>query len=215
MRPTPQLPFSISPNFFEGQSYFHTLNRSCDLITVYHTQATDFFHPVVYHKARAEHRGFSLIIMAGFVEQLWESIFVPGPTPTLLIATNISFGCLQLLLLVLLIATYSVHFLALSVLSGGLWWAINWFSAELNAAKAREEAEKSHTEQRPAIQGSEDSETEVETIISRGKPKTKSREVEPVEQVGELKLRAQAAEVKSAVSTEDEWEKVSENEKEK
>jgi len=158
--------------------------------------------------------------MAGFVEQLWESIFTPGPTPTLLIATNITFASLQVVLFVLLLATYSVHFVALSILSGGLWWAINWFAAELNAVKAREEAEKGRAdqkhEQRPTRQASDDSETEVETIISRGKPKTGSKEVEPVEQTGDLKLRAQPlADAKSAASTEDEWEKVSENEKEK
>ena len=74
--------------------------------------------------------------MASFLTSLWESIFTPGPTPTLLIATNATFAALQLLLLILLIATYSVHFLVLSILSGGLWYAINWFAAELAAAKA-------------------------------------------------------------------------------
>jgi hypothetical protein len=158
--------------------------------------------------------------MAGFVEQFWESIFTPGPTPTLLLATNVTFASLQVVLFILLLATYSVHFLALSILSGGLWWAINWFAVELNAAKAREEAEKAQAEQRrekrPTRQASDDSETEVETIISGGQPKTGSKEVEPVEQTGDLKLRAQPlADAKSTASTEDEWEKVSENEKEK
>ncbi|KAI0974415.1 ER protein Pkr1-domain-containing protein [Xylaria arbuscula] len=155
--------------------------------------------------------------MAGFVEQLWESIFTPGPTPSLLIATNVTFAALQLVLLALLIATYSVHFVVLSFISGGLWWAINWFATELNAAKAREEAEKARAKQRPTRQGTDDSETEVETIISESKPKTGSSEVEPVEQTGDLKLRVteQSSESKSAASTEDEWEKVSENEKDK
>ncbi|KAI1200546.1 ER protein Pkr1-domain-containing protein [Nemania serpens] len=159
--------------------------------------------------------------MAGFVEQLWDSIFTPGPTPSLLLATNVTFACLQLVLFVLLIATYSVHFVALSLLSGGLWWAINWFAVELNAAKAREEAEKARSEQRSVRQGTEDSETEVETIVSRSNPKLGSKEIEPVEQVGDLKHRAgeyvseAKSEAKSAASTEDEWEKVSENEKDK
>ncbi|KAK5636425.1 hypothetical protein RRF57_012137 [Xylaria bambusicola] len=159
--------------------------------------------------------------MAGFVEQLWESIFMPGPTPTLLLATNVTFASLQLVLLALLIATYSMHFVALSLISGGLWWAINWFAAELNAAKtreeAREEAEKTRVEQRSTRQGSDDSETEVETIISDNKPKTDSKAIEPVAQTGDLKLRAaeHSFESKSAASTEDEWEKVSENEKDK
>ncbi|RWA10622.1 hypothetical protein EKO27_g4472 [Xylaria grammica] len=154
--------------------------------------------------------------MAGFVEQLWDSIFTPGPTPSLLLATNVTFASLQLVLLALLIATYSVHFVALSLLSGGLWWAINWFATELNAAKAREEASKARTEQRPR-QGTDDSETEVETIVSNKKPKAGSNEVEPAVQTGDLKLRATEplSESKSAASTEDEWEKVSENENEK
>ncbi|KAI1749389.1 ER protein Pkr1-domain-containing protein [Xylaria castorea] len=154
--------------------------------------------------------------MAGFVEQLWESIFTPGPTPSLLIATNVTFAALQLVLFALLIATYSVHFVALSLLSGGLWWAINWFATELNAAKAREEADRARSEQNPA-RGTDDSETEVETIISKNNTKTGSTEVEPVEQAGDLKLRAPESsfEAKSTASTEDEWEKVSENEKDK
>ncbi|RMZ82330.1 hypothetical protein DV738_g1745, partial [Chaetothyriales sp. CBS 135597] len=64
--------------------------------------------------------------MSDFLISLWESVFTPGPTPTLLRATNATFASLQVLLLVLLVSTYSYHFLILSFLSGGLWWAINW-----------------------------------------------------------------------------------------
>lgn len=77
--------------------------------------------------------------MADFLKDLWESIFTSGPTPTLLLATNATFAALQLTLAILLIATYSVHFAILSVLSGGLWYAINWFARELTAAQAKEE----------------------------------------------------------------------------
>ncbi|TRX97903.1 hypothetical protein FHL15_001113 [Xylaria flabelliformis] len=160
--------------------------------------------------------------MAGFVEQLWESIFTPGPTPSLLIATNVTFAALQLVLFTLLIATYSVHFVALSLLSGGLWWAINWFATELNAAKAREEeeeADRSRSGKQKSARGTDDSETEVETtIVSKTDTKTGSTEVEPVDPAGgDLKLRAPESsfEARSAASTEDEWEKVSENEKDK
>ncbi|KAI1501693.1 ER protein Pkr1-domain-containing protein [Biscogniauxia marginata] len=155
--------------------------------------------------------------MASFVEQLWESIFTPGPTPSLLVATNATFACLQLVLLVLLVATYSIHFVILSFLSAGLWWAINWFAAELKIAQAKEARDKARAEQRASRQVTDDSntETEVETIARR-KPVSGSREAEVVEQAGDLKLRVAAkSEAKSAVSTEDEWEKVSENEKEK
>ncbi|KAF2758239.1 Pkr1-domain-containing protein [Pseudovirgaria hyperparasitica] len=80
--------------------------------------------------------------MSEFFTSLWESIFTPGPTPTLLIATNATFGALSLLLVTLLVATQSIHFLILSILSGGLWWAINWFATELRAAQAKEEEAK-------------------------------------------------------------------------
>lgn len=80
--------------------------------------------------------------MASFFEQLWESIFTPGPTPTLLVATNASFAALQLLLFAMLLATYSIHFIILSLLCGGLWWSINWFAAEIRAAQEKEEEAK-------------------------------------------------------------------------
>lgn len=77
--------------------------------------------------------------MTDFLNKLSSSIFTPGATPTLLLATNATFGCLQLVLAALLFATSSVHFAILSVLCAGLWWSINWFATELSAAQAREE----------------------------------------------------------------------------
>lgn len=73
--------------------------------------------------------------MSSFVEDLWSSVFTPGPTPTLVVATNATFAALQVLLFVLLIATFSIHFLVLSLLSGGLWWSINWFAREVYATQ--------------------------------------------------------------------------------
>lgn len=80
--------------------------------------------------------------VATFVENLWLSIFEPGPTPTLLVATNASFAALQLLFFTLLVATNSIHFYILSTLCAGLWYAINWFAAEIRAAQAKEEEAK-------------------------------------------------------------------------
>ncbi|KAI5285095.1 SMK killer toxin resistance protein [Ascosphaera acerosa] len=77
---------------------------------------------------------------ASFLEDLWNSIFTPGATPTLLLATNVSFAALQAVLLALLLATYSIHFVILSVICAGLWWSINWLAAEV-AAASREQAE--------------------------------------------------------------------------
>ena len=85
--------------------------------------------------------------MASFFVELWESIFTPGPTPTILIATNATFACLQVTLLALLYATYSIHFLVLSVLCVGLWWSINWFAAELLIAQQEEQRRKKKREQ--------------------------------------------------------------------
>lgn len=179
--------------------------------------------------------------MASFVGELWESVFTPGTTPTLLIATNVTFAALQAILAALLYVTFSIHFLILSVISAGLWTAINWFARELKEHQLQEE-EKARRAQSaiPPPVTSDDSETEVEGTVStaslnRGRqtaprpPPTapdatvaSSHEVEPIETHGELKHRTAPAEAhsqsnstKSSASTEDEWEKVSENEKDK
>lgn len=84
--------------------------------------------------------------MATFLTDLWSSIFTPGPTPTLLVATNTAFAALQLVLAGLLYATYSIHFAILSVLCGGLWYSINWFAAEVKLADAQAKAKKDEDE---------------------------------------------------------------------
>jgi len=150
--------------------------------------------------------------MATFFTDLIKSIFTPGPTPTLLVATNASFACLQFVLLALLIATYSVHFIVLSFLCAGLWWSINWFVTELRAAQAAEEAKKediAKTVQKPG----DGSDTDAETIVDTGS--LPSKEVEVTQVTGELKARGSPGGSKSELSTEDEWEKVSEHENEK
>ncbi|KAK4240686.1 hypothetical protein C8A03DRAFT_41798 [Achaetomium macrosporum] len=174
--------------------------------------------------------------MAPFFQGLWESIFTPGPTPTLLVATNATFAALQVILAALVFATYSLHFVVLSVLSASLWAAINWFARELKEHQLQEEekARRALAARPPSATSADDSETEVEATKStaslrKGPPGpasvaravAASSEVEPAETQGELKLRV-VEEVqspsqghKSGVSTEDEWEKVSENENEK
>ncbi len=174
--------------------------------------------------------------MASFLQDLWESIFTPGTTPTLLVATNITFAALQVVLAALLFATYSIHFVILSGLCGGLWAAINWFAKELKVQQLKEEEEKRRAAAAAAAAGpprysSGESETEVEETkastksLGRGQsgppgPAAVSKEVEPVEPQGELKHRTAPEETpsqgtKSSVSTEDEWEKVSESENDK
>lgn len=150
--------------------------------------------------------------MASFLTELFQSIFTPGPTPTLLVATNVAFACLQAVLLLLLIGTYSIHFAILSFLSAGLWWAINWFVSELKAAQAVEDEKKRRLEESGP---GEETETEAETAVDTGDPTLGSKEIEVVEQRGELKDRGRSGGNKSEISTEDEWERVSENEKDK
>ena len=52
---------------------------------------------------------------SSFFEDLWESIFTPGPTPTLLIATNASFAALQLLFFALFMAV---------ILTSAVWYSV-------------------------------------------------------------------------------------------
>lgn len=164
--------------------------------------------------------------LSTFFEDLWESIFTPGPTPSLLIATNVTFASLQVVLFALLLATYSIHFVILSCLSAGLWWAINWFARELQASHDLELKEKAKAARKTAqgAQTSADSDTEVETFLTKTKTKSQpgqaasSKDVDVQEPVAaEMRQRAsvQSQESKSSVSTEDEWDKVSEYETEK
>lgn len=161
--------------------------------------------------------------MASFFEEIWNSIFTPGTTPTLLLATNVTFGALQFVLFALLLATSSIHFVVLSCISGGLWASINWFAAELKKEQAKEAERKSEEEAKARQNADESDDTEVETVSSKSKqppvvPVTASKEVEIMEPQGELKQRLDTSPgsgSKSGVSTEDEWEKVSENEMDK
>lgn len=168
--------------------------------------------------------------MSQFFQDLWESIFTPGPTPSLLIATNVTFAALQFVLAALLLATYSIHFIILSFLCAGLWWAINWFARELQANHDAELKEKARAARKTAARGAQvdtsESETEVETFLTKIKTKSqpgagagasKEVEIQDPSGAGELTQRGPPASQgsKSSVSTEDEWEKVSEYESEK
>lgn len=157
-----------------------------------------------------------IITMASFMTDLWESIFTPGPTSTLLKATNVTFGALQIVLLLLLYGTYSIHFVVLSILCAGLWWSINWFAAELILVQEREEKEKLKNEKKDREKDDSDTEVEGSNTIGGNIEKNAVAEVEPVEPKGELKQRGEPfLGTQSSVSTEDEWEKVSENEQDK
>ncbi|EWC46782.1 hypothetical protein DRE_04027 [Drechslerella stenobrocha 248] len=70
-----------------------------------------------------------------YPSDLFRAIFTPGTPPALLIATNVSFACLQLTLLVMLFVTGSFHFFFLSLTCVGLWGGINWFVREVEALR--------------------------------------------------------------------------------
>ncbi|KAI9792006.1 MAG: SMK killer toxin resistance protein [Piccolia ochrophora] len=151
--------------------------------------------------------------MASFMEDLLNSIFTPGPTHSLLIATNVSFAALQFVLAILLFMTKSIHFIVLSFLSAALWLAINWFAKELQQAKAEEEAaDRTRRKLHPPGSGAsspEDTETEVEAVPPTGASGSKDVEHPALARAGELKKRRSLGE-SGEMSTEDEWEKVSE-----
>lgn len=152
--------------------------------------------------------------MANFLTDLFNSIFTPGPTPTLLVATNASFAALQLVLLALLILTYSVHFLILSCLSAGLWWAINWFVTELRAANEKEkEAEQLRDLRRDRDERTtEDSGTETEPteIPKENVEEKREKHLQPKPVENALRKRRSLGEASGDISTDSEWDKVEE-----
>src|SRR5699024_5465280 len=89
---------------------------------------------------------------------------------------NVTFAALQALLFALLLATYSIHFVVLSVLSGALWWSINWFAREVReiqkAEKEKEsgmEATEGNTKKTPTGLDSTESDTETENLSRQKK----------------------------------------------
>ena len=155
--------------------------------------------------------------MTTFLTDLFESIFTPGPTSTLIVATNASFAALQCTFLVLLAATYSVHFLILSFLSAGLWWAINWFATELEAAKKKEK-EAQHLrelrEKRDDVKA-DDSGTETEGTDGLSRSAMEGSRIEgglvPGIAEGAVRKRRSFGEASaSEMSTDSEWDKVEE-----
>ena len=163
--------------------------------------------------------------MTTFLTDLISSIFTPGPTPSIIVATNASFALLQAVLLVLLILTYSVHFVVLSFLCAGLWWAINWFTTELEAANKKErDARQSRDMQKgPGTngKGAEESGTETEGGgdqsdggVSGSVPGSQTAGLlKPEDAQSALRKRMSSGEASSGdLSTDSDWDKVSEAE---
>ena len=148
---------------------------------------------------------------------LFNSIFTPGPTPSLLVATNVSFGALQLLLLALLVATHSVHFVALSVLCAGLWLSINWFVHELQATNTKEEEieQLRPTKASGAAAKRDESATKIERtgikIQSTASGSQNPRRLSSEDSTDALRERRSFGDISIDRSTDSEWEKVSEH----
>ena len=157
--------------------------------------------------------------MADFFKNLFQSIFTPGPTPTLIVATNVSFAALQALLLALLVATYSIHFIILSFLCAALWLAINWFVTELAAAKEKESRAKTLKDMRRERDDkvADDSSTETEGVEEvpqtpkfTNQPRISTSALSPESaEDSMLKKRRSLGEASAGdLSTDSEWDKV-------
>ena len=152
--------------------------------------------------------------MSSFLGNLWSSIFTPGPTPALVVATNASFAALQLVLFALLFLTYSIHFVVLSLLCAGLWLAINWFVTELQAANAKEKEAKQIRDWRKQREtgDSEGSGTETEAIESGGKTEhlhpRSDIDMPPEARDSALRKRRSLGSTSGDISTDSEWDKV-------
>lgn len=101
--------------------------------------------------------------MADVFTNLWESVFTLGTTPTLLLATNVTFALLQLTLATLHAFTPSIHLVTLSFLCAGLWWSINWFADEVRRASNKEGEGRLSKDTLTLSEGADDKARESET----------------------------------------------------
>ncbi|RDA95981.1 hypothetical protein CP533_5873 [Ophiocordyceps camponoti-saundersi (nom. inval.)] len=176
--------------------------------------------------------------MATFLSNLWHSIFTPGPTPTLIRATNVSLASLQLVFSGLLIATRSLHFVVLSLLNAALWTTVNWFVKELELSKSSSSSRQQPLSQREtkrkrkhdSIDDSSDTEVEYSSPVvaftsaqdvQRVTTTTSSSSADVDKDYDDLRQRSHPHQLnpqhhptsldgtQSSVSTEDEWEKIS------
>lgn len=76
--------------------------------------------------------------MGFFFVDLWESIFTPGTTPTLIKATHGSFVLLILSLLFLIWNALNIHTVMLLIIALCLWGTLTWFIGEVEKIKQEE-----------------------------------------------------------------------------
>lgn len=80
-------------------------------------------------------------VMSGFFVGLWESVFQPGTSPQLVVATHTSFFLLLCVLGSQIFITGNGHFIALFVIALLLWITVIWFINELNQLKLQSNEE--------------------------------------------------------------------------
>jgi hypothetical protein len=124
-----------------------------------------------------------------------------------LIATNVSFAALQLLFFALLLATYSYHFVALSIISGALWYSINWFAAEVRLAQQAQEAEKEKNIKTSGDNTDSETETETNDVKSAVATGSSTSGLQPTERDSK-KRPSTGGDGSGYGSTDSEWEKV-------
>jgi hypothetical protein len=73
--------------------------------------------------------------MGNFFVDLWDSIFTPGTTPTLVKATHGSFVLLILSLLFLIWNALNIHTVMLLIIALCLWGTLTWFISEVAKLK--------------------------------------------------------------------------------
>ncbi|EHN00845.1 Pkr1p [Saccharomyces cerevisiae x Saccharomyces kudriavzevii VIN7] len=99
-------------------------------------------HSTDYYRYCKENCIQTTLKMANFFVKLWESVFEPGTSPQLIIATHVSFVALLLTLLWLIYATNgNIHFYVLFGISLLLWVTVIWFISELSQVKLRDNDE--------------------------------------------------------------------------
>ncbi|GMG20978.1 unnamed protein product [Ambrosiozyma monospora] len=105
--------------------------------------------------------------MSSFFVELWESVFQPGTTPALIIATHASFAALLISLLALIFLSGSIHFINLFVIAALLWASVTWFICELQKEKDKlktneelAEEDKDAEEKQPLIAASKEEKKE-------------------------------------------------------
>lgn len=103
--------------------------------------------------------------MTSFFSGLWNSIFQPGASPQLILATHVSFIALLLTLSWLIYVTKgNIHFIALFIIAILLWLSIIWFIQELKNVRLMTNEELKN-------QGNQDKDKDNDTTTTEKKVK--------------------------------------------